>query len=114
FLLATLAARFALLQAPEAVQAFEAGWSHLRAAEVIGTGPFVCAARADDLVQFSAHAAGHRPPLLDGLEVHAPGSGDIDAFLARRLDEVILRDRRDAAPLRVSAGAQAQELRRFE
>lgn len=113
FLLNTLAARAALVQAPEAVEAFENNGPQLDAGSVVGTGPFIFERAEDGTVSFSAHGAGHRPPYLDGLEIHAPGDGDRARFLSRTLDEVTVRDRRDAVAIR-GAATGAVEGSRFE
>jgi peptide/nickel transport system substrate-binding protein len=114
FLLATLAARFAVVQAAEAVQAFESEWVKLKPAQVIGTGPFQCDSRDDSTISFTSHTGGHRVPLLDGIELHAPAGDDADRFVTKSVDEVILRDRRDGPRVRSAIGAQVQELSLFE
>lgn len=112
-LLGALAARFALVQAPEAVSAFESAWHEARPGQVIGTGPFVYEGDRAGALAFSTHAGGARPPLLDGLLVSPPARATVETFLAHNVDEVITRDRREAAALR-SAAPEALELPRFE
>lgn len=95
FLLLTLASRFALIQPPEAVDAFEDAWAGRDPASVIGSGPFVYEGAADGRLRFAAHAGGHAPPLLDAVDVSEP-MDLVARFRARELDEVTVRDRRDA------------------
>lgn len=112
FLLNTLAGRFALVQAPEAVAKFEATWPERRPAEVVGSGPWQFLGEKDGALRFSAFRDGHLSPLMDALEVQE--SVDVVArFQAKQLDEALTRDRRDAAALR-ALGAGVAELARFE
>ncbi len=114
FLLDTLAGRFALVQAPESVSAFEASWPKLQPASVVGSGPFVFASGRDGVLSLDAFREGHRPPALDRLAVSGPGKDDPARFLAGDLDEAICRDRRDAPRLRGAPGGPFTELARFE
>lgn len=111
-LLDTVAGRFALVQSPRAVDAFEAAWPKLLPEAVVGSGPFMFEKHDGGGLTFVAHPAAHRRANLDSLLVHEPG-GDIEAFIAGKVDEVLTRDRRDAARVR-SASAGALELPRFE
>jgi ABC-type transport system substrate-binding protein len=113
FLVQTLAGRFALVQAPEAVSAFEKSWSERRAEQVIGCGPFRFDGQdSDGNLRFSAHREGHRLPPLDGIRVSEPFD-EAARFLSRENDEALTRDRRDAATIRAAA-TELQEMRRFE
>lgn len=99
FVLHTLAGRFALVQAPEAVSAFAGSWHELRPESLVGTGAFrFKERRRDGVLAFGAAHGGHREPNLDGIEVFEPSSPD--ELLAMRRDEFLARDRRDAATLR--------------
>jgi ABC-type transport system substrate-binding protein len=108
----TLAGRFALMQAPEAVEAFAASWQEQRPEQVVGSGPFTFDGMDErgDYV-FRAHQGAHRPALLDALSLSQ--SGETANFQGRRLDEFLTRDRRDAASVRTAAPG-ATELIRFE
>ncbi len=93
----TLASRYALVQAPEALEALAAAGEpspeHLR-----GSGAFRFTGRGEGgRLQFESARGGHLLSNLDGLEVFEPGSPD--EVLARRLDEFLAHDRRDAATL---------------
>jgi ABC-type transport system substrate-binding protein len=113
FLLQTLAGRFALVQSPRTVQAFESSWSKLDPASVVGSGPFVLESSGGGMLRFTAHSRGHQPPLLDGIDVSEPW--DVASrFRDRHLDEAILRDRRDAPALLEQLGPGLQLLSRFE
>lgn len=112
FLLNTLAGRFAFLQAPEAVAEFQGTWREQRPAEVVGSGPWQFGGLNDGALTFSAFRDGHSRPLLDSLEVREP-SDTVALFEAKRLDEALTRDRRDAAALRGLSGG-VSELGRYE
>ncbi|MGI8925602.1 MAG: ABC transporter substrate-binding protein [Tepidiformaceae bacterium] len=115
FFAGALAGRFSLVQAPEAVTAFEGRWSEGDPETVVGSGPFIFERRLDDdSLAFRAFGGSHRPPLLDSLTVSAPGSNDSARFLAGELDEVLTRDRRDAAAMRAAMAPGTIELPRFE
>ncbi|MBA4180406.1 MAG: hypothetical protein C0506_07450 [Anaerolinea sp.] len=102
FVLATLAGRFALVQSPESVQAFATEWDKFRPETVAGSGPFrFRERRGDGPLVFTAVRGGHREPSLSGLEVFEPGAPE--DLLSFRRDEVLTRDRRDAATLRKEA-----------
>jgi len=112
FLLHTLAARLAFVQAPEAVEAFAKSWHLQRAADVVGSGPFLyIGANERTTAAFAAHMEGHRPPQLDGLEL-VPAAGSRALLLGGASDEALLRDRRDAAALR--SRPEFAEFARFE
>ncbi len=114
FFLSTLASRFALVQAPEMVVAYGGSFGEVRAEQVAGSGPFSYeGSRSDGSLVFRAFAAGHRPPLLDGLVVAPPRQATPEAFLRRELDEVLLRDRREAPGVRSQARGAVEE-RRYE
>lgn len=112
-LLATLAGRFALVQAPEAVDAFSGTWSDLDAASVVGSGPFVY---EGDLVTggygFRAFADGHRRPRVEHITLLQPVNGLLDAFAAGAVDQILTRDRRDAVAARALPGVD--EFQRLE
>ena len=112
FLLDLLAGRFALVQAPEAVDIFATSWQDARPEQVIGSGPFIFESNDGGVLSFAAHTAGHNAPLLDHLEIRQPG-GEVKLFETNELDEVLTRDRRDAASLRAESTA-ATEFSRFE
>ncbi len=113
FLLQTLAGRFALVQAPEAVEAFAGRWQKIEPETVVGSGPFTFQGFTESgALRFEAHRSSHAPPLLDGLEVSQP-FGVAGRFLAGEIGEALTRDRRDAALLRSEAGG-ATGLARFE
>lgn len=113
FLLSTLASRFALIQAPEAVEAFADAWQDTRPEQVVGSGPFVYDGMAGSALRFSAFADGHNVPFLDGIELHGP-DGQAALFRGGQLDEALTRDRRDAASLRQDGTPGTVELSRFE
>lgn len=113
FLIGTLASRFALVQAPEVVRAFEARWHEARPDQVIGTGPFLFESNTSGILSFTAFARGHRSPLLAGLEVGEPAN-EAALFEAKRLDEALTRDRRDATMIETQLGTRVQEFERFE
>ncbi len=114
FFLSTLASRFAVVQAPEMVAAYGGSFGKANAEQVAGSGPFSYeGSRSDGSLVFRAFAGGHRPPLLDGLVVVPPHLATSEAFLRRELDEVLLRDRREAPSVRSEAGG-AIEARRYE
>jgi|GEM_PF-2601746 len=98
FLLDTLAGEFALVQAPEAVDAFSGLWSKLDSDHVIGSGPWTFE-WADGGARFSASRGGHREAVLDELLVMEPVRG-VEGFADGPLDEIITYDRRDAAAIR--------------
>ncbi len=109
--LQTFASRYALIQAPEAVDAFAAAWAEARPDQVVGTGAFRFTGRRDGgPLVFEAARGGHVEPDLDGLEVFEPGSPD--EMLALQIDEYLARDRREAATLRT--GGRLVELSRYE
>lgn len=113
FLLQTLAGRFALVQAPGAIEAFAGRWHKIEPQTVVGTGPFIFQGFTENgALRFEAHRNSHAPPLLGGLEVSQP-FGAAGRFLAGEIGEALTRDRRDAALLRSEAGG-ATELARFE
>lgn len=104
FLLHTLAARLAFVQAPEAVEAFAGSWHLQRPAEVAGSGPFIFQGPNERTPSgFTAFLDGHRPPDLDGIELEVPGSSR-ELLLLGASDEALLRDRRDAPALRARSG----------
>jgi len=103
FLLETLAGAAALVQAPEAVEAFEGSWQKLQPLSVIGTGPFEFRGFDGNDARFEAFRGGHRPAALDAIVVSPPGRDDADHFLARERDEIVTRDRRDAPRVREGA-----------
>lgn len=105
FLLDTLASEFALVQAPEAVSAFEGLWAKLDSDHVVGCGPWMFD-WADDGVKFTAWRDGHRKPLLDELHVVEP-SDAANRFADGSLDEAMVFDRRDAAKLREAQSGMA-------
>ncbi len=113
FLTGTLAGRFALVQAPEAVRTFEAHWQEAKPEQVIGTGPFLFESNTSGVLAFTAFAGGHRAPLLAGLEVGQPAN-EAALFEAKRLDEALTRDRRDAAMIEAQLGTPVRQLARFE
>ncbi|MGH2632018.1 MAG: ABC transporter substrate-binding protein [Tepidiformaceae bacterium] len=113
FLLGTLAGRFALVQAPEAVTAFESHWQDAKPEQVIGSGPFAYSGQDAGGLTFAAFRGGHRPPLLDALTVAGP-TDDPAAFEAKQVDELLTRDRRDADAARQALGSQVTETSRFE
>jgi len=113
FLLGTLAGRFALVQAPEAVSAFEAQWQDAKPEQVIGSGPFLFSGNDGGTLTFTAFRGGHRAPLLDGLSVGGP-SDDPAPFQAKKVDELLTRDRRDADAVHQVLGNGVAELARFE
>jgi len=114
FLPNTLAGRPGVVQAPGAVAAFADRWETLDPVSIVGSGPFVLdTVAADGSLVFSANPSGHRRPLLDGVVLGQPG-GSIDRFRAREIDEVLTRDRRDAAALRREFGGEVRETARFE
>lgn len=99
FLLHTLAGRFALVQPPEAVEAFAPEWDKFRPDTVMGSGPFrFKERRGDGALAFAAVRGGHSEPNLSGIEVFEPGAPE--DLLSFRRDEFLARDRRDAAALR--------------
>lgn len=112
FLLQTLAGRFALVQAPETVQAFESR-DELRIEDVVGAGPFVYEGLDDGTVSLAAFRLGHRQPYLDRLRIREPAR-DLDPFRRGEAGEFLAFDRRDAASLRESPGAAVLELPRLE
>lgn len=114
FLLQTLAGRFALVQAPEAVEAFGVRWHELAPDTVVGSGPFVF--RGFDergALVLDAHGAMHAPPVPNGLEISQPFDV-VERFIDGKLDEALVRDRRDAARIRTGARQRFVELARFE
>lgn len=113
FLLETLAGPAALVQAPEAVEAFEPSWQKLRPDSLIGTGPFVFKGFDGNDARFDAFRDGHRPAALDAIVVSPPGRDDADHFLAGERDEVVARDRRDAPRIR-DGGVPHTESAAFE
>lgn len=107
----TLAGRFALVQPAAAVSAFEGRWPALDPDTVVGSGPFVFDGWAErGALAFRRHPRAHLPPLLDGLAVSPPG-GAFERFRAGELDEVIARDRRDAAAARALPGFPHEQSR---
>ncbi len=113
-LLSTLASRFALIQAPEVVSALASGGDGSTPHQVVGSGPFTFDGfDSGHALAFRANLAGHRVPLVDGLLVGEPARAVTD-FSARQLDEILTRDRRDAASIRRDLAGEVQELSRFE
>ncbi|MGE0600352.1 MAG: ABC transporter substrate-binding protein [Dehalococcoidia bacterium] len=94
-ILGTLAGEYALIQAPEAVAEFSANWSRLDSDHVVGTGPWTFD-WADDGAKFTAFREGHRQTYLDELHVTEPSRAAAQYFIDGSLDEVLVRDRRDA------------------
>lgn len=109
--LATLAGEFALIQAPEAVAAFESTWQDIEPESVIGSGPWQYTGYREAALVLERFDGGHRTANLDGLRVTEPFD-IVERLLAGELDEAIARDRRDAAAVREAGGFQ--ELPRFE
>lgn len=115
-LLAALASRFALVVAPESVEAFGGTWHRLDPLSVVGSGPFLFESGEAATLRFTRHPGTHRPPHLDGLALNPPagsGEGATARFLSRELDAFLARDRRDVARLREDA-AGAHEHARLE
>lgn len=112
FALETLASEFAIVQSPEAVAFLEASASPVDERLIAGSGPFLFEGTRDDSLVFKPAPAGHTPPpIFDELHVSEPF--DLVArFNDGDLDEVLTRDRRDAAALR--ATGLASEFPRFE
>lgn len=109
--LATLAGEFALIQAPEAIDAFAATWPDIQSRSVIGSGPWVYNGYQDEALVFERFEDGHRTGYLDRIHVSEPF--DVaERLLAGELDEAVTRDRRDAATVRAAGGFA--ELERFE
>lgn len=102
FILDTMAAEFALVQAPEAVASFAELWPKQDSDHVVGSGPWLFD-WADDGLKFTAWREGHRKPLLDQLFVVEPKDA-AQRFADGSLDEVTVFDRRDAARLRTITG----------
>ena len=99
FVLATLAGRFALVQSPQAVVHLTKGADKVWPQTVIGSGPFrFLGVRPDGSLSLTAARGGHREPNLDDIEVFEPGSPE--DLLSFRRDDLVTRDRRDAAELR--------------
>jgi hypothetical protein len=98
FLLDTLASEFALIQAPEAVEAFSGSWAKLDSDHVVGSGPWTFEWGEGGL-RFAASRGGHRQALLDELFVMEAGPG-VQGFTDERFDEIVTFDRRDAATVR--------------
>lgn len=94
-ILGTLAGEYALVQAPEAVAEFAGSWSKLDSDHVVGTGPWSFD-WADGGARFTAFHGGHRNPFLDELHVAEPRKDVSQRFIDGTLDEVLVRDRRDA------------------
>ncbi len=113
FLLETLASRFALVQAPEAVDAFEETWPELAPESVVGSGPFVYEGDSGGALRFVANRAGHAMPVLDALEV-LPPRDLVARFRDRLLDEATFRDRRDAPAALEGNEGSVSALSRFE
>lgn len=114
--LTALASRFALVVAPESVDAFGGTWHRLDPLSVVGSGPFLFESGEAGTLRFTRHPGAHRPPHLDGLALHPPagsGEGAASRFLSRELDAFLARDRRDVARLREDAPG-AREQARFE
>ncbi|MCC6383017.1 MAG: hypothetical protein IT304_10965 [Dehalococcoidia bacterium] len=110
-LLVTLAGRFALIQPAAAVAAFERRWPDLDAGAVVGTGPFVFDGWGQHgSLTFRRHSGAHLPPLLDAITVVPPGNV-LERFRTGDLDEVITRDRRDAAAVRALPGSPHEAFR---
>ena len=109
--LATLAGEFALIQGPEAVDAFGATWQDIEPGSVVGSGPWTYGGYREDALVFDRFDDGHRSANLDEVRVTEP-FGIIDRLLAGELDEAITRDRRDAAAVRTAGGFA--EFPRFE
>ena len=95
--LGVLAGEFALVQAPEAVEAFAALWPKLDSDHVIGTGPWLFD-WSDRGAKFAAFRDGHRAPWLDELVVADPHD-PAGRFVSTAVQEAIVRDRRDAAAI---------------
>ena len=106
----TLASSFALVQAPEAVEAFQASWHKHDSQSVVGTGPFMFMGQAGERLSFKARELGHRLALLDGLSVSSAASG-IEEFERKRVDRVLTRDAREALALRLSTPLAAESFR---
>lgn len=104
FLFHTFASRFALVQAPETVTAFEAHWAEVKPEQVAGSGPFVYSGERDGALRFAAHRTGHRPPLLNALAV-IPPFDPVRAYMDGGATQVITRDRRDAGTLTAAGSA---------
>ena len=103
YFLGTLAGEFALIQSPEAVDAFSGEWSKLDSDHVIGSGPWRFD-WADDGVKFTAVRGGHREPFLDQLNLTEPRNvGDAPCG---ELDEAIIRDRREVEPIKAKFGPE--------
>lgn len=112
FALETLAGEFALVQSPEAVASLDASASPVDEKLIAGSGPFLFHGTRDGALVFTPAPAGHvPPPVFDELHVSEPY--DLAArFHDGEIDEVITRDRRDAAAVR--ATGLADEYPRFE
>ncbi|WP_297676418.1 ABC transporter substrate-binding protein [Tepidiforma sp.] len=100
-LAAALAGEFALVQPPGLAERFDA--DPLDPALLAGCGSWRFAGFDGDTARFAAHAAGHRPPLLDALDVSPPADA-LQRYRAGGLDEFPALDPRDAAAARAVAG----------
>lgn len=114
FLLETLAARFALMQAPQAVDAFGGVWEKGDSSTVVGSGAFAYdGQRRDGALAFTASLSGHHRPMVDSLVV-APPDDPAGSFVAGRTDVALVRDRRDLAAIRAANIPGVTEARRLE
>jgi hypothetical protein len=106
----SLAGSFALLQAPEAVEMYQAAWHKGDPGTVVGTGPFMYTGRAGERLNFKARELGHSLPLLAALTVSSAATG-IEEFEEKRVDRVLTRDARDAVALRRAAPGANESVR---
>lgn len=114
-LLAVLAGQFAFVQRPEAIPLLEQDGNTIVADHVSGSGPFRFDGKSSDgSLKFGIAGRTHHRPRLAEMAV-APAARDPDSFLARRTDEFIAFDRRDAAAVRATSnGHLAEELSVFD
>jgi ABC-type transport system substrate-binding protein len=112
FAFATLAGEFALVQSPEAVARLGTSASPVDETLIAGSGAFLFDGARDGSLVFKPAPGGHAaPPIFDELHVSEPFDL-VGRFNDGDLDEVITRDRRDAAAIR--ATGLAEEYPRFE
>ena len=95
-----LAGEFALIQAPEAVEAYAGSWSKLDSDHVIGSGAWTFDWTQEGM-GFTAWQHGHRRPQLETLRVVEPANA-VQRFIDGQLDEAPVFDRRDGERIRTA------------
>jgi peptide/nickel transport system substrate-binding protein len=109
----TLAAPFAFVQAPEAVEQLADRWAALDPTSVVGAGPFTYSYDRDRGNVLTAFGDGHQRPHVQTIMVSDPAN-EVARLEAGQIDEATARDRRDAPAIQAALGSAVTALTRLE